>query len=91
MDVPSHVQSHKSVHTSGIHCMHIHPLQMVVLLCTLQYYIEYIAEYLYFKPRMSRNRYKISSDITGTAEKCQAITMETKVKIIERVKPGKRW
>lgn len=71
--------------------MHTHPLQMVVVLCTLQYYIEYITEYLYFKARMSRSRYKLSNVITGTAEMCQATTMETKVKIIERVKPGKRW
>ena len=30
-----HVQSHKSGHTSGIHCMCLHPLQVVMLLCTL--------------------------------------------------------
>ena len=51
-----------------------------VLLCTL---LCTVVQYLYSKPRMSRNKSK--SDIAGTAKKCQVITMETKVKIIERV------
>ena len=51
-----------------------------VLLCTL---LHTVVQYLYSKPRMSRNKSK--SDIAGTAKKCQVITMETKVKIIERV------
>ena len=38
---------------------------------------------------MSRSKHKISSDVAGTAKKCQVIMMETKVKIMERVKGGK--
>ena len=34
---------------------------------------------------MSGSKCKSSSDVVGTAKKCQAVTMETKVKIIERV------
>ena len=34
---------------------------------------------------MSRSKRKSSSDVAGTAKKHQAIMMETKVKIIERV------
>ena len=39
---------------------------MVVRLCPLQYYIEYRVQYLYFKPRMSRSKWKISSGVAGT-------------------------
>ncbi|KAJ8787021.1 hypothetical protein J1605_023163 [Eschrichtius robustus] len=41
---------------------------------------------------MSRSRHKSSGDVAGTAEKgqCQVITVETKVKIIERVEPGEK-
>ena len=42
-------------------------------------------QYLYFKPRMSGNACKSSGDVARTAKKHQVITMETKVKIIERV------
>ena len=34
---------------------------------------------------MSRSKHKSNSDVAGTAKKCQAITMETNVNIIERV------
>ena len=39
---------------------------------------------------MSGNKRKSSSDIAGTTKKCQAITVETKVKIIGRVEQGKK-
>ena len=39
---------------------------------------------------MSRSKRKSSSDVAGTAKKCQAITMETKVKIIERAGQGEK-
>ena len=39
---------------------------------------------------MSRSKRKGSGDVAGTAKKRQAITMETKVKIIERVEQGKK-
>ena len=38
---------------------------------------------------MSRSKRKSSSDVAGTAKKHQAITMETKVKIMERVEQQK--
>ena len=38
---------------------------------------------------MSRNKHKNSSGVAGTA-KCQTITVETKVKTIERVEQGKK-
>ena len=62
-----------------------HPLQVVVLLCILLYSTVHntVVQDLYFKPRMSRSKCKSSSDVAGTAKKRQAITMETKVKIIE--------
>ena len=37
---------------------------------------------------MSGSKRKSSGDVAATAKKCQAITMETKVKIIERVEHG---
>ncbi|XP_069901967.1 putative CENPB DNA-binding domain-containing protein 1 [Globicephala melas] len=39
---------------------------------------------------MSGSKRKGSGDVAGTAKKRQAITMETKVKIIERVEKGKK-
>ncbi|KAB0364251.1 hypothetical protein FD754_008407 [Muntiacus muntjak] len=60
--------------------MCVHFLQVVVVLCTL----------LYSTPRMSGSKQKNSSDVAGTAKKHQAITMETKVKIIEKVEQGEK-
>ena len=39
---------------------------------------------------MPGSKHKSRGGAAGTAEKCQAITMETKVKIIERVEQGKK-
>ena len=39
---------------------------------------------------MSGSKHKSSSDVAGTAKKHQVITMETKVKIIERVEQSKK-
>ena len=39
---------------------------------------------------MSGSKHKSRGGAAGTAEKCQAITMETKVNIIERVEHGKK-
>ena len=47
-------------------------------------------EYLYFKPRRSITKCGSGGDVAGTAKKHQEIAMETKVKIIERMKQGKR-
>ena len=49
-----------------------------------------VVQYLYFKPRMSGSKRKSSGDVAGTAKKRHAITMETKVKIIERVERGEK-
>ena len=43
-----------------------HPLQVVVLLCTLQYFESIVAQYPYFKPRMSGSKRKSSGDVAGT-------------------------
>ena len=50
-----------------------------------------VEQYLYFKSRMYGKK-SISSggDTVGTAKKCQVMTMETKVKITERVERGKK-
>ena len=45
----------------------------------------YAVRYLYFKPRMSRSKHKSSGDVAGITKKHQVITIETKVKIIEKV------
>ena len=44
----------------------------------------YCIEDTIFKPMMYVSKWKSSSDVAGTAKKGQAITMETKVKIMER-------
>ena len=44
-----------------------------------------IVQYLYLEHRMSGSKRKSSDDVACTAKKHQAIKMETKVKIIERV------
>ena len=61
--------------------MCVHPLQVVVLMCTLLYspVQSTVVQYLYFKPRMFRSKRKISGDIAGTAKKSQAITMKLAV------------
>ena len=48
---------------------------MVVLLCTLLYSTvqSTVVQYLYFKPRMSGSKCKSSSDVAGTAKKCQLL------------------
>ena len=65
----------------------MHPLQVVMLLCTLLCITgqSTVVQYLYFQCRMSGSKHKHSSDVAGTAKKHQAILMEAKVKIIERV------
>ena len=39
---------------------------------------------------MSKSKHKSSGDAAGTAKKLQAVTVETKAKIIEGVEWGKR-
>ena len=59
-----------------------------VLYC--KYCIEYSSTVFLFQAQDVQSKCKSSSDVAGTSKKCQAITMETKVKIIERVKQGKK-
>ena len=55
---------------SDIHChVHANPLRVVVLLCPLQYCIEYSRQYLYFKSRMSGSKSDSSGDVARTASK----------------------
>ena len=49
-----------------------------------------VLQHLYFKPRMSRSKLKSSGAVAGTAKEYQAITIETKVKITERVERDKK-
>ena len=44
-----------------------------------------MAQQLCFKPRTSRSKHESSGDVAGTTKEYQAITIETTVKIIERV------
>ena len=62
----SHVPSHKLVHVSGVQC--VRPLPVAVLLCILLYSTECrsVAQYLYFKTRMSGSQCKSSSDVAST-------------------------
>ena len=48
--------------------MCVHPLQVVVLLCTLLYSTvqSTVVQYLYFKPRMSGSKHKSSGDVAHT-------------------------
>ena len=39
---------------------------------------------------MSRSKHKSSGNAAGTAQKCQAIMMETEVKLIEKVGQGEK-
>ena len=80
--VCSHVQSCKLVHESGIHCHMTASSTHDVLLCSkVQWYSIFIS-----------SPHKSSGDVVGdVAKKLQAIMMESKGKIIERVERGKRW
>ena len=62
----SHVPPHKLVHMTGVQC--VRPLQVAVLLCTLLYSTECssVAQYLYFKTRMSGSKSKSSGGVAGT-------------------------
>ena len=58
--------------------MYVHPVQVVVHLCLLYTTVQStVVQYLYFKPSISRSKYKSSSDVAGTAKKHQIIGMET--------------
>ena len=71
-----------SVPMSGLR-WHMHApyswLWLCALFCLLLRRVEY------FKPRMSRHKYKSSRDVAGAAKKCQVMMMETKVNRFEGV------
>ena len=50
-----------------VKCVHL--LQVVVLLCTLQYCTEYSTTVSLFQARMSGRKHKCSGDVAATAEK----------------------
>ena len=58
----------------------MHPLQVVVLLCTLLYSTVYstVVQCLYFKLRMSESKCKSSDDVAGTAKKSQELKAQRK-------------
>ena len=70
-----------SSHVWGNTVTCVHPLQVVVLFCTLPQSTVQISvlQYLYFKPRMSTNMYKSSGDIAGTAKKYQLLYCTTEL------------
>ena len=72
---------------SGIHC---HMCASSTSGCAFMYFTvqSTVVQGLYFKPKMSGSTPKSSSDVAGTATKCQVTMMETKVNIIERVPRG---
>ena len=65
VNMGSHGQSCKLVHTSGVTC--IYPLQVAVFLCTLLHGTvqDTVLQNLYFKLRLSRSKHKSSGDVAG--------------------------
>ena len=88
----SHVQPRKLVHVSGVHCnmRASSTSDCAFVYFTVQNCIEYSSTVSLFQAQDVRNKHKSSSDVAGTAKKCQAITMETKVKIIVIVEQGEK-
>ena len=82
-----HVQSCTLAHMPLYIVSRSHPFQVVELLCALLYSTVWstVVRHLYFKHRTSRSKCKSSRDVAGTAKKHQAVIMEPKVKVIERV------
>ena len=82
-----HVQSCKLVHVCGITC-HVcisSKSSYTFLYFTVQYYLEYSSTVALFQAQDVQKKHKSSGDAAGTAKKLQAITVKTKVKIIEGV------
>ena len=82
-----HIQSCKLVHVSGVQ---YHRGASSTSSCTSKYSTVHNCIEYTIKLRMSGSKHKSRGDVTYTAKKCQVITMETKVKIIERMKWGKK-
>ena len=58
---------------------HMHPLQVVVHLCILWYSTAWstVVQGLYFKPRMSRSKWKNNGDVASSAKKGQLLFWTT--------------
>ena len=74
---------------SGVHC-HIVQLLQVVVFCVVYwlYRVQYFS-ILISSPNVQKKD-KSSGDTAGTTQKCQAITMETEAKLIEKVDQGEK-
>ena len=59
----------------------MHPLQVVLLLCTFLYSTLYstVVQYLYFKPKMSRSKHKSSSDVAGATVHFKVLYCKIKI------------
>ena len=87
MQTCSRVQSRESAHVSGAHCHACAPSTSCCAFVHFTVYTVYstVVQHVYFKSRMSGSKCKSNGDLAGAAKKHQAIMMETKLKIIERV------
>ena len=50
--------------------------------CTVQYCLEFIVQYLYFKPRVSGSRCESSGDVAGTYKKHQLYCTAVLLKVL---------
>ena len=57
----------------GYIVMCVHPLEVLVLLCSLQYCIAYSSTVSFFQTQMSGSKHKGSSELAGTAKKRQVM------------------
>ena len=83
-----HVHSVTLVHMSGKHG-HMHAPSTggcAFVYLTVQNCTEYVVQYLYFKPRMSRSKRKSSDDVAGTAKKALFIFKAQDLKFERYVK-----
>lgn len=67
------------VHVYGVHChgCSSSTSDYVFVYFTVQYYIEYSSTISVFQAQVVWKQAEKQFDVAGTAEKCQAITMET--------------
>ena len=85
------VQS-RVVHVYGVHC-HGHSSftsDCDFVYFTVQYYIEYSSTLSIFQAQVVWKQAEKQFNVAGATEKCKVITMETEVKIIERVEQGEK-
>ena len=83
LSVCSHVQSHKLVHVSGVHCYMCAPCmcaqtQKRLCFCILYYTVLYgiqLIQHYYYKSRMYRHKCKNSGDVAGIAKSTSCCTV----------------